>query len=148
MNREEERPAPPPASTTASAGERDSRTSAPDDTPAGEKAGVLMRVLAVLLALVVAFGAAVMIIAATEVNDTPTADEVTSGEEQLPSDGEVFDGSEGKRTAVVALFYASGAVAAIAFLLGLAFAITGRRGRWFIYAVILAIPLAGVALII
>jgi hypothetical protein len=144
MNPEDERHPPPPAST---AEQRDTH-SEPAREPAAEKAGIGMRLLAVLLALVLAFGAAVMIIAATEVNDTPTADEVTSGEEQLPSDGEVFDGSEGKRTAVVVLFFASGAVAALAFLLGLAFTVTGRRGRWFLYAAILAVLLAGIALII
>ena len=147
MDREEECHTPPPASTATPAGERETH-SAPAQEPADEKAGIGLRILAVLLALVLAFGAAVMIIAATEVNDTPTTDEVTSGEEPLPSDGEVFDGSEGKRSAVVALFYASGAVAALAFLLGLAFTITGRRGRWFLYAAILAILLAGIALVI
>ena len=97
-----------------------------------------MRALGILLALVLLFGAAVMIVAAGEISDTPTAEEVTSGEEPLPSDGKVFDGSEGKRSITTALGYASGVVGAIAVILGFAFAITGtpwppvragRRGR-------------------
>ena len=107
-----------------------------------------MRALAVLLALVLAFGAAVMIVAAGEISDTPTEEEVTSGEEPLPADGEVFDGGETKRSITTVLFYASGVVGAIAVLLGLALAITGRRGRPFATAAIVAVVLAGIGLVI
>ena len=107
-----------------------------------------MRALGILLALVLLFGAAVMIVAAGEIADTPTAEEVTSGEEQLPSDGKVFDGSEGKRSVTTALMYASGVVGAIAVILGFAFAITGTRGRLFAQAAIVAVILAVIALVI
>jgi hypothetical protein len=107
-----------------------------------------MRALAVLLALILAFGAAVMIVASSEIADTPTAEEVTSGEEPLPDDGKVYDGSSGERSVSTALGYASGVVGGIGVLVGIAFAITGRRGRLFAQVAIAAVVLAAVALLI
>ena len=113
-----------------------------------DKAGMGLRILGILLAFVIAFGAAVMIVAAGEIADTPTEEEVTSGEEPLPADGEVYDGSESERSITTVLGYASGGVGALAFLLGIAFLVTGRRGGMFLGAVVLAVVLAGVALLI
>jgi hypothetical protein len=130
--------APPPEPSLATA---------PPPTPAA-KAGGGLRAGAVLLALVLAFGAAVMIVAAGDIHDTPTLEEIKSGERAVPADREYFDGSESKRNIVTALTYASGVVGGLAVLAALAFAITGRNGRviWILTAI--AIVLAGVALII
>lgn len=107
-----------------------------------------MRALGILLALVLLFGAAVMIVAAGDISDTPTAEEVTSGEEPLPSDGKVFDGSESKRSITTGLMYASGVVGIIAVIIGFVFAITGTRGRLFAQAAAIAVILAVIALVI
>jgi hypothetical protein len=107
-----------------------------------------MRALAVLLALVLAFGAAVMIVASGEIADTPTEEQVLSGEEPLPADGKVYDGSESNRTISTGFGYASGVVGAIGVLIGIAFAITGTRGRLFAQVAIAAVVLAAIALLI
>jgi hypothetical protein len=113
-----------------------------------EKAGGGLRAGAVVLALVLAFGAAVMIVAAGDIHDTPTLQEIQSGEREVPADREYFDGSESKRNIVTGLAYASGVVGALAVLACLAFAITGRRGRLIWVLTAIAIVLAGIALII
>jgi hypothetical protein len=107
-----------------------------------------MRALAVLMALVLAFGAAVMIVASSEIADTPTEEQVVSGEEPLPADGKVYDGSESNRTISTGFGYASGVVGGIGALIGIAFAITGTRGRLFAQVAIAAVVLAAVALLI
>ena len=112
MNDESREPTAPTSPATST----DPAPPPPPPSPgtSTEKASGGMRALGIVLALVLLFGAAVMIVAAGEIADTPTAEEVTSGEEQLPSDGKVFDGSEGKRSVTTALMYASGVVGAIA----------------------------------
>jgi hypothetical protein len=107
-----------------------------------------MRALAVLLALVLAFGAAVMIVAASEIADTPTLEEIESGEEPVPADNEYYDGSETSRSISTGLGYASGVIGGLGVLLGIAFAITGRRGRLFAQAAIVAVVLAAIAILI
>jgi hypothetical protein len=102
----------------------------------------------VLLALVLGFGAAVMIVAAGEISDTPTLAEIESGEEPVPADGEYYDGSETNRTIATILLYVSGILGAIAAILGIVFAITGNRGRLFVQIAIAAVILAVIALII
>jgi hypothetical protein len=105
-----------------------------------------MRALGVLLALVLAFGAAVMIVASAEIADTPTLEEIEAGE--TPNDGQYYEGSETSRTISTAFGYASGVVGAIGALIGLFFAITGTRGRLFAQVAIAAVILAAIALII
>ncbi|MEO8092057.1 MAG: hypothetical protein ABI726_05040 [bacterium] len=107
-----------------------------------------MRALAVLLSLVLAFGAAVMIVAAGEISDTPTLEEIESGEKPVPADNTYYDGSATSRSITTALGYASGIIGGIGVVLGFAFAITGRRGRLFAQVALVAIVLAGIALII
>lgn len=107
-----------------------------------------MRALAVVLSLVLAFGAAVMIVASGEISDTPTLEEIESGEEPIPADNEYYDGSATSRSISTALGYASGIVGGIGVLLGIAFAITGRRGRLFAQAAIVAVVLAAIAILI
>lgn len=149
MNDQPQEPAaPPPPSPATSTDPAPPPPPPPTGAADTDKASGGMRALGIVLALVLMFGAAVMIVAAGEISDTPTAEEVTSGDEPLPSDGKVFDGSEGKRSVTTALGYASGIVGAIAVILGFAFAITGRRGRLFAQAAVVAVLLAVIALII
>ena len=88
-----------------------------------------MRVLAVLIALVLAFGAAVMILVAIDIGDTATCEEfpTLSLAEQL-ADNECFDGSSTQKAISVVLAWASGIVGALAVLAALLFAFTGTRG--------------------
>jgi hypothetical protein len=113
-----------------------------------EKAGGGMRALAVVLALVLAFGAAVMIIAGADISDTPIAADCIANPEVIPDDGECFDGSDSNQTIVTILLYASGAFAAVAALLALAFAVTGIRGRLAIQVALVAVVVGAIALII
>jgi hypothetical protein len=105
-----------------------------------------MRALGVLLALVLAFGAAVMIIAAGEIADTPTLEEVEAGEPL--NDGKYYDGSETSRTISTGFGYASGVVGAVGALIALYFAVTGTRGRLLVQVAVAAVILAAIALII
>lgn len=105
-----------------------------------------MRALAAILALVLAFGAAVMIVVGVDVSDLASCD----NPEEVIASGELecFEGSEGIKPVVVGLAIASGVVGAVGFLLGIAFAITGTRGRLFAQVAVAAVLLAALALII
>jgi hypothetical protein len=104
-----------------------------------------MRALGVIFALVLAFAAAVMILVAIDIGDTPTCEDVLSGEAFAI---ECFDGSSGQKTISVLLAWASGIVGAIAAFLALAFAITGRRGRLLVQVAGAAIVLGGLSILI
>jgi hypothetical protein len=105
-----------------------------------------MRALGVILALVIGFGAAVMFAVGLDISDLASCE---NPEEVIESgESECFDGSEDIKPVVVGLAIASGVVGAVAFLLGIAFAITGRRGRLFAQVAIAAVLLAVLALII
>ena len=97
-----------------------------------ERASGAMRALGALLALVLAFGAAVMILVAVDIGDTATCDDyredVESGELVPELDDECFDGSSAQKSVSVVLAWASGIVGALAALTALLFAITGTRG--------------------
>lgn len=105
-----------------------------------------MRALGVLLALLLAFGAAVMIIAAGDINDTAPCNDpaavIASGQ------NECFDGSDTKQTITVAVMYAGGALGLAGVLTGLAFGFTGRRGRLFAQVGIAAVVISGLGILI
>ena len=102
---------------------------APPGTGDSGKASGGMRALGVLIALVLAFGAAVMIAVAIDIGDTSTCDDFASlpVEEQL-EDNECFDGSSAQKSISVVLAWGSGIVGAIAVIVALMFAATGTRG--------------------
>lgn len=130
----QEPPAAPPPPPPASAANGD------------EGAGAGLRILGAILALVLAFGAAVMIIASGEIADTPTLEEVEAGEPL--NEGKYYDGSETNRTISTILGYASGVIGGIGALIGFYFAATGKRGRLFAQAAVVAVILAAIALIL
>jgi hypothetical protein len=117
----------------------------PAAAPDGKASGGI-RALAVVLALILAFGAAVMIVVGLDVNDLASCE----NPEEVIASGELecFEGSEGIKPVVVGLAIASGVVGGVGALLGLAFAVTGRRGRLFAQAAVAAVVLAALALII
>ncbi len=104
---------------------------APPATGDSGKASGGMRALGALIALVLAFGAAVMIAVAIDIGDTATCEDflqdVASGERTLEIDDECFEGSSAQKSISVALAWASGVVGAIAVIVALMFAFTGTR---------------------
>ncbi len=104
--------------------------------------------LGVILALALAFAAAVMVIAMADIGSTPTCDDILSGKEPLPSDGECFDGSSGQKTASLVLGWPSGILAGIAGLLAFYFAATGRSGRLLMQLTGAAIALGAASILI
>jgi hypothetical protein len=88
------------------------------------------RILAVLLALVLAFAAAVMIVAMVDIGGTPRCDDPEAlAEAVAEGEDECFDGSSAQKTISLVLGWPSGILAAIAALVALFFAFTGRSGR-------------------
>jgi hypothetical protein len=131
-------PAVPPAQTPPPA--------ASQPPPGPEKAGGGTRALAVILAIILGFGAAVMIVVGIDINDIASCD---NPEEVIASgETECFDGSEDIKPVVVGLAIASGVIGALGFLAGIAFAITGTRGRLFAQLGAAAVVLGALALII
>jgi len=106
-----------------------------------ERGGAGWRVLAVILALALAFACAVMVVAMVDIGDTPTCDDVLSGEAAVPSDGECFDGSSTQKTISLILGWPSAVLAGIAALMALFFTFTGRQGR-------LVLQLTGAAIVL
>ena len=133
---------PTPPTQPAAAPPPPPPTAAIDD----DKASGGWRALGVVLALALAFACAVMVIAMADIGDTPTCDDVLSGEAALPSDNECFDGSSGQKTASLVLGWPSGVIAGIAALFALYFAATGRRGRLLLQMVGVAIVLGALSI--
>lgn len=98
------------------------------------KANVGLRVGAVVLALAVALGAAIMVAAMLILADTATCDAVRAGEALPNSDGECFDGSSAAKTASMIFGWPGALLTTLAAILGLAFAVRGRGGRLFLGA--------------
>lgn len=124
---------PPPPPTSSAVGQ-------------GSGASGGWRILAVVLALALAFASAVLVVAMSEIGDTPPCEDVRSGEEPLPADGECFDGSEGKKTVALVLGWPSAVLAGVAALLAIFFAATGRRGRLLMMLTGAAIALGGLSI--
>jgi hypothetical protein len=122
--------ATPPADTTtpATAAPATPPPPPPAGAPAEEKAGGGWRALGFILALVLAFACAVLVIAMADIGSTPTCDDVRSGAAALPSDNECFDGSSTQKVVSLVLGWPSGVLAGIAALVALMFTFTGRRG--------------------
>jgi hypothetical protein len=117
--------------------------------PSGpRKAGALARVGAVVLALILAFVTAVMVIAMLDIADTATCADVQAGIAMPNEDLECYDGSKTNRTIAVILGLAGAALAGLATLLALAFAIRGYGGRPLAGAIIAGAVLIALALII
>ena len=112
-----------------------------------------MRALAVILALVLAFGAAVMIVAMVDINNTPRCDDpaaILQYHRDHPLDRTIdcFDGGQTQKVISMGLGFAGGAVGAIAAILALAFTVTGLNGRRVLWATALAIILSGLSILI
>jgi len=118
-----------------------SGTAPPPPPPAthDDKASGGWRALAVLLALVLAFGAAVMFVVAINPDDTPRCEQL---ELQLAAGGgECYDITETQQLIQNIFAIPAGVLATLAALLALYFAATGRQGR-------LLVRLAGAAVVL
>lgn len=135
---------PPPPEETPTPAPAPART----DSGMPEKPGAGVRILALLFALVLAFLAAVMILVAVDINDTPTCDDLISGVVEIPEDRECFDGSSTAKTVSVGLAWASGFIGVLAALAGLWFTITGRRGRLLVSLAVSAIVLGILSILV
>lgn len=107
-----------------------------------------MRVVGVVLALVVAFGALVMAITMDDLAGTPTCAAVRSGSAAVPSDRKCFDGGEARKAAVLGTGIAGAASAAGAAVLAVAFAVRGRPVRLLTAAIALALALSGLSILV
>ena len=122
----------------------------PPESPAPEepKASGLMRFFAVLVTLVLLFGVAVMVIVVINPDDLPLCDDVRSGEATLGPTLECLDSSESMYTATRVVAAAAGIVGALAALLGLYVAFTGRRGALFVRLTVAALVIGGITFLL
>jgi hypothetical protein len=104
---------------------------------------VPLRILAVLLALVIAFAAGAIIAGAADNTSLPTCHDVAHGEAAPSSNGDCFDGSSRRAKAGLGFAIAGGVVAAAALILSIVLAATGRRGRTFLILCAAAAVLMG-----
>lgn len=109
-----------------------------------DKAGGGWRALAVVLALLLAFGVAVMFVVASNPDDVPRCEQITSGVGVI----ECYDITETQETIQMVFAWAAGVVGAIAVLLALAFAATGRRGSRLVKATVAALALGAIVVVI
>ena len=110
------------------------------------KAGGGWRALAVLLALALAFGVAVMFVVASNPDEVPRCEQIASGE--VVDAVECYDITETQETVQKVFAWAAAAVGAIALLLALVFAATGRRGSLVVRATTAALVLGAVVVVI
>ena len=113
------------------------------------RAGVgYWRLAGIVLAPVLAFGCAVMLVAMSDIGGTPTCQEMSSGSAIALSDGDCFSGSSFQKAITLGLGWTGGAIAGLAALAALGFAITGRRGRLALRLAGLAVVLGGLSILI
>ena len=134
-------------------------TSAPPPPPGQEpylaasppKAGGGWRALAVLLAIILAFGAAVIIAVMADLGDRPRCDDIAALLQAKPNANgkvECFDVGSTQRVVSLGLGWIGGVLAGLAALLALAFAITGRRGRLLLQVTAAALIFVGLSLLV
>jgi hypothetical protein len=104
---------------------------------------VPVRILAVFLALVIAFLAGAIIAGASDNTSLPTCHDVSHGQASLPSSGDCFDGSSRRANAGLGLAIAAGVAAAAAVLLSIVLVATGRWGRLFLILCAAALVFVG-----
>jgi hypothetical protein len=117
----------------------------PAEGPGGERRGIAvpLRILAVLLALVIALAAAAIIAGASDNTSLPTCRDVNHGTAAPSSNGDCFDGSSKRADASLGFAIAGGVAAAVALLLSIMLAATGRRGRLFLIMCAAAVVFIG-----
>jgi hypothetical protein len=118
------------------------------ETTAPPKAGAGMRILAVLLALVLAFVTAVAVMVMLDIGELTPCEDVGNDLSKLNDEGECFDGSSTTKLVSLVLGWPGTVLAGLATLLALGFAIRGYGGRRLITVIVAGAVLLGLALII
>jgi hypothetical protein len=93
---------------------------------------VPLRILAVVLALVIAFAAGAIIAGASDNTSLPTCYDVNHGKAAPSSNGDCFDGSTRRADAGLGFAIAGGVAAAAALVLSIMLGASGRRGLLFL----------------
>jgi hypothetical protein len=106
------------------------------------KPNLALRILAVVVALLLAATCGAFISGAANNTSLPTCHDVTHGKAKATSNGDCFDGSTKRADAGLALAIGSGLAMAAALALSIMFALTGRRGRLILILVGAALVLA------
>ncbi len=119
----------------------------PAATGDSEKAGVGARLGVAVLALVLAFFAAVAVIAMADISSLTPCDDVTNLS-QLNSEGECFDGSSAKKIISLILGWPGAVLAVVSVLLAIAFVIRGRGGRMLAISIGGAVVLFGLSILV
>jgi len=109
----------------------------------GAGVAVPLRILAILLALVIAFVAGAIIAGASDNTSLPTCYDVNHGKAEPSSNGDCFDGSSRRADAGLGFAIAGGISAAAALVLSIVLAATGRRGRLFLILCAAALVFVG-----
>jgi hypothetical protein len=97
---------------------------------------------------VLAFGCAVMLVAMSDIGGTPTCQEMSAAAASASSDDDCFSISSLRKAITLGLGWSGGAIAGLAALAALGFAITGRRGRLALWLAGLAVLLGGISILI
>lgn len=134
------------ASGTPASGSGTAPPPPPTYTERDDKASGGWRALAVLLALVLAFGAAVMIVLALNPDNTPRCEQFVSGE--VAGGGECYDLTETQQLIQNIFAIPAGVLGALGALLALYFAATGRQGRLLVRLTVAAVVLGIGAVIV
>ena len=90
---------------------------------------VPLRILAVLLALVIAFAAGAIIAGASDNTSLPTCHDVTHGKAETSSNGDCFDRSKRRADAGLGFAIAGGVAAAAALVLSIMLAATVKKSH-------------------
>jgi hypothetical protein len=109
----------------------------------GVGTAVPLRILAILLALVIAFVSGAIIAGASDNTSLPTCHDVSHGKAEPSSNGDCFDGSKRRADAGLGFAIAAGIAAAAALVLSIVLAATGRRGGLFLILCGAALVLVG-----
>jgi hypothetical protein len=109
----------------------------------GVGAAVPLRILAILLALVIAFVSGAIIAGASDNTSLPTCHDVSHGMAEPSSNGDCFDGSKRRADAGLGFAIAAGIAATAALVLSIILAATGRRGGLFLILCGAALVLVG-----
>ena len=109
----------------------------------GVGAAVPLRILAILLALVIAFVSGAIIAGASDNTSLPTCHDVSHGKAEPSSNGDCFDGSKRRADAGLGFAIAAGIAATAALVLSIILAATGRRGGLFLILCGAALILVG-----
>jgi hypothetical protein len=105
------------------------------------------RGLAVLLFVLLVFGCVVMFVSMADISQTPTCHDVQFNG-ATPNDGQCFGGTSLQKTLSLTLGFSSAALAGIAAVLSVLYAISGRRGRLMVTLAVAALVVGALSIVV